>query len=155
LATALIGWATAPGPSEPGASRSVLDLAVTEPFSSRWLILLGLMGAPVATGLGWVLAPRAVRARERRDLLGVTLRLAFGTVFFASFEVVAAGFGAAALTEGARISASEVAVGIPAILLLGLIGVIVVGPFALVVTLPAAVLWLVLVRIAARGLRLG
>ncbi|HEV8516721.1 MAG TPA: hypothetical protein VGQ47_03655 [Candidatus Limnocylindrales bacterium] len=131
-----------------------IEFDLGQPFTSEWFVFLGLFGAPIVTVLGWLLAPMAIRAERWAGLVGVVLLMAVGTVFFASFEVVGVSLGMQALghvpSGTATVDPMPLLEAAFAVVVLGLIGVLVVGPFALVVTVPAAIAWLALVRLAGR-----
>jgi hypothetical protein len=106
----------------------------------RWVDLpIGLVGTIPATVIGWCLGPSAV-AEGLRTAVPVVPAMAIGVILVADAIVVVALF-ADPFRTGAADPAALVAAP-----LLYLWGLVLVGGPMLVITLPAAVVWLVLVR---------
>jgi hypothetical protein len=111
--------------------------------SERWIDLpIGLVGAIPAAMLGWCLGPSAVAERLRSAVSAVPA-MAIGVVLVADAIVVVALFA-----DSFRAGAGDPAA-IVAAPLLYLWGLVLVGSPMLVITFPAAIIWLGLVRLWA------
>lgn len=111
--------------------------------SQGWLVLMGVVGAPIAALLGAALAPHVVRG-DRVDA-----------------ALVVAGFGFAAAASGAIVVAIGTALGpshgfgdddLEALLFFGVYG-LVLSPVATIVTIPLAAIWATAMRARFRTAR--
>ena len=112
---------------------------------------IGLAGLPVATLLGSLLAPAVIAAHPERAIrLGMYMGIL--TVVLASFEIVMAMM--VDMYVSGLVSpidpVADLSVVLPTMVVasavVALIGIALFGPFALVLTVPAAVVWVQLLR---------
>ena len=133
---------------------------IVQPDGSQ---MVGLLGLPAATILGYRLAGRVIAA-DRQGAAVVGSGLAIGTVLVTDALVVIAMVGellldsadllaGRGLIELAAGLATDIATAIATALFLYLMGALIVGVPILLVTVPAAMAWAILVRfLAGRGL---
>jgi hypothetical protein len=123
-----------------------LAIALVAAVAATGLGAFVLMAAPGTALVGAWLAPALEAAPRRRVLTrGIAMGLATMLAADAAVTVVSIGAGLAnSASEGAQ-GLVQVVVGIP---FLFVVGAIVVGPFALAVTVPAGIAWAAVVRAA-------
>lgn len=106
-----------------------------------------LLSTPLVAWLGWRLAPGAVGG-SRAHALMTGIKMAVLTVGGGAFWVV--GLGLVASMPDAVANGSVELRSIPFLVALPVIGILVVGPFALTLTIPAGLLWAAIVRVVGR-----
>lgn len=132
------------------AARAVLaDLrSGSQSLGILWLPLsLVVTGFVPATVLGWLLAPGALDGRRsviRAGLRYGLLLIPAGAVQFGIVMLIS-------IAASNREIGFNPGVGVAVLILVLLAGSVFVGPFMLVVTIPAAIIWVVLLRAVARA----
>ncbi len=133
---------------------------IVQPDGSQ---MVGLLGLPAATILGYRLAGRVIAA-DRQGAAVVGGGFAIGTVLVTDALVVIAMVGESVVDSADRLAghdlielvadlATDLVTAIAAALFLYLMGALIVGLPVLLVTVPAAMVWAILVRfLAGRGL---
>jgi len=102
----------------------------------------------VAGGLGgWLIAPLAWRARSPGGWVVAITLLALTAVVLGDAVVVASMAAASSARDASGSGESPALASLPALVPLFVIGLIVVGPFAAVATVPAAAVWAVGMRV--------
>lgn len=118
---------------------SVASGNATLPTLARPVLVAGVVG-------GWLIGPRAMRARTQRDWVGAMWRLAAVAVVLGDLVVCTqiATSGTHATGEGEVIDVAEL---VSASLVLAVIGLVLLGWFALIVTSVAAGIWAISIRV--------
>ena len=127
-----------------------------------WLIapptgwIIGVVGIPGTTFLAWRMAPRVIHASGTR-VLAIAGGLAIGSIFIADSIVSIVVATASIVSETGHVLADGGEVTLPGFITAGvvafafsiflfIVGAVVVGVFALVSVVPAALIWAVTVR---------
>ena len=135
-AVAIVGLAL--GGSVSGITRIPQDLPT-------WLVAFGLAGIPVGALFGWLLGPTVVAAGPWEARV-----IAVGTALLAvpvGATVLVLSWSAAALVDR-PVHVVDLLTGV---LGLAFFGSLVIGPIVILVTLPAAVAWVAILRRRVRG----
>jgi hypothetical protein len=104
-----------------------------------------LLGVPIVAWLGWHLGPAVVHG-GRRTVLARAVWMAVLAVVIGAFCVV---FVTVAIElPGSQVRWPDALIALPYLLAAPIVGIVLFGPFVLLVTLPAAIAWAGLLRLA-------